>query len=281
MTDAVLYDEKEGVARLTLNRPARRNALDGEMIEALVAAFGRLRGAAHVRVIVLTGAGDRVFCAGGDLAGGDPAGKNSVGGDMAGGHPAESPVGWHNTSLADHYARGRFVDLFHAMAAVGRPIVVVVQGHALGGGFGLAMAGDVVIAAERACFGTPEIGVGLFPMMIMPILARYLPRRKLLEMMMTGERLSARDALSLGIVNQVVPSDRLQAAADVFIRKLLDKSPAALRLGRDAFYATLDLDEDRALRYLHSQLTLALMTDDAAEGISAFLHKRPPRWTGR
>jgi len=261
MSEVLLEESAWGIARLTLNRPEHRNALSADLVGSLIGAFRRLRDDSSIRVIEVTGAGNKVFCAGGDLSGG------ALGG-------GEGP-------LSGHHDRAHFGTLLRAMREVGKPIIGTVQGHALGGGFGLAMSCDMVIAAEEACFGTPEIKVGLFPMVIMSVLVRNVPQKKLMEMMFLGERVSAVDALTFGFVNRVVPRVKLREAADVWLQKLAGASPAILKLGRDAFYRMSELPFDAALDYLNAQLTLNLMTEDAMEGVAAFIQKRPPEWKGR
>lgn len=261
MSEVLLIENAWGLARLTLNRPESRNALTPALVRALIDAFEALAKDESVRVIELTGAGDKAFCAGGDFSGG------AFGGDGG--------------ALTAHYNRAGFADLLRAIRDVGKPVVAVVQGHALGGGFGLAMACDLVVAAEDATFGTPEINVGLFPMIIMPILARNIPRKKLLEMFFTGARVPAPEALQWGFVNAVVPRAQLREKADETLQQLLSKSSAVLRLGREAFYRMSEMALDPALDHMVAQLSLNLMTEDAMEGLSAFMQKRPPEWKGR
>ena len=259
--DVLLIEKLWGVTRLTLNRPERRNSLSPSLVAALHHTFVALRDDPETRVIVLTGAGDKAFCAGGDL-----------GGD---GMFAEAGA------LAKHDHRKYFADLFRVMAEVGRPIVARLNGHALGGGFGLAMAADLVVAADDVELGAPEINLGLFPMVIMATLSRNIPRKALMELILTGERIKAPEAMALGMLNRVVPRAELDVATDVLVQKLLSKSPAVLRLGRDSFYGMADLDFPRALDYLNNQLTINLMAEDVAEGVSAFFARRPPEWKGR
>lgn len=262
MSEEVLTVETVwGICRLTLNRPDRRNSLSPGLVKALYDTFVRLRDDPEVRVIVLTGAGDKAFCAGGDL-----------GGD---GLFAEA------SALDRHFDRRTFALLFRAMAEVGRPIVARVQGHALGGGFGLAMAADIVVAAEDATLGAPEVDLGLFPMVILATLTRNIPRKKLMEMVLTGERLTAAEAARWGYINHAVPREVLDAKVDEIVSRLLSKSPATLRLGRDSFYAMQDLPFDKALELLNAQLTINLQAEDVAEGVSAFFARRPPEWKGR
>lgn len=211
-----------------------------------------------VKVIVLTGAGDRAFSAGGDLSG-----------------------GFVDEPIALHHARGVLADIFKTMRRGGKPTIARVNGHALAGGFGLAAACDIVIAVDRAKFGTPEINVGLWPMMISAILQRTIPRKAALELMMTGRLITADEALRLGVVSRVVAAESLDEVVDETVANLAGKSPAVLGLGRDAFYAVEDMALDAALDHLQSGLTLVSMTEDAAEGVAAFTEKRPPEWRGR
>jgi enoyl-CoA hydratase len=255
----VLYETREGVATITLNRPERRNALSTRLLRELLAAVEEARKDAAVRAVVLTGAGDRAFSAGADLAG-----------IATGAAPIEL-----------HEERRAFVDLFTAIGRLGKPVIGCINGHALGGGLGLALSCDLLVAADTATLGTPEINVGLWPMMIMAIIGRNLPRKRAMELYMTGERIDAATALSWGLVNRVVPLPEVRRAAWDLARSLTEKSPLIMRLGRDAFYAIEDLDFDSALAHLHAQLTVVTLSEDAAEGTRAFLEKRPPRFTGR
>ena len=252
------YESGDGRATITIDDPERHNPLTNATMRELTEAVRRAAADTDVRVIVITGAGDRTFSAGGDLSG-----------------------GFVDAPLTDHAARGALADLFRALRRCGKPVVARVNGHALGGGFGLAAACDVVVATETATLGTPEIGVGLWPMMITAVLVPLVPRRPLLEMMLTGRRLSAAAARDLGVVSHVVDPAELDAATDEVVAQLLTRSPATLALGNQAFYAVTDMDLDSALDHLHVGLTAIAMTDDAAEGVAAFGEKRRPEWRGR
>ena len=247
------------VATITLNRPDQRNPLSGQMLRDLIAAFGWCRHEPDVRAIVLTGAGDRVFCAGADLS--------SFDGGMS--------------DLERHRSRDLFVELFTLMSEAGKPIVGRINGHALAGGLGLACACDLLVAVDTATFGTPEINVGIWPMMIQAILSRSIPRKLLLEMEMLGDRWTADQMHSFGIVNRVVPRDQLDSTVTDITDRLVKKSPIALRLGRDSFYKQQDMDFRAALAYLHSQFTLVTLTEDSREGIKAFFEKREPEFKGK
>jgi enoyl-CoA hydratase/carnithine racemase len=260
MNAEVLYEVRDHVARLTINRPARRNAMTWGVITGLRDAVARAKADADVRAVVLTGAGDQAFCAGADLGG------------MSGGEQG---------FVATHDARGELARLFLDLYDLGKPTIARVRGFALAGGFGLALACDLVVAADDAQFGTPEINVGLWAYMITVPLLRSMPPKKVLELMMTGRRVDAAEADRIGFVTRVVPVDELDVATDELASSLAGKSPAIMKLGRDSFYGVLDLSAADALRVLHPMLTLTTLTEDSAEGIAAFAEKRSPDWKGR
>ena len=259
MSDEVIYAVDRSVARLTIDRPERRNALSWDVTRQLRAHVAEAKADNGVRVLVITGAGDRAFCAGADL------------GTMADG------AGF----LDLHDDRGELAGLFQDLWALGKPTIARVFGYALAGGMGLALACDFVIAADDAQFGTPEVNVGLWPYMITVPLMRSMPPKKALELMLTGRRLGAAEAERIGFVNRVVPVAELDDAVDELAGELASKPPAVVRLGRDSFYEVWDRSAAEALAYLHPMLTVTTLTDDAKEGIAAFTEKREPRWTGR
>jgi enoyl-CoA hydratase/carnithine racemase len=172
-------------------------------------------------------------------------------------------------------------DLFRLIVRGGKPTVARVNGHALAGGFGLAVACDIVICVEDAKLGTPEISVGLWPMMISAVLLRSMPRKVVLDLMMTGRLIDPEEAQRLGAVSRVVARHQLDSAVDEVVESLSSKSSAILELGRDSFYSVADLDFDSALDRLQGGLTAVALTEDAREGVAAFLEKRTPNWSGR
>ncbi|HEX7604014.1 MAG TPA: enoyl-CoA hydratase-related protein, partial [Polyangiaceae bacterium] len=177
--------------------------------------------------------------------------------------------------------KGDYADLLLAMTRYPKPIVARVNGHAMGGGLGLVAASHFAIAARGAKLGTPEVNVGLFPMMIMAVLQRVVPRRRLLEMMLFGERMDADAAVLAGLVNRAVDPGELDAAVKAIVEQIAGKSPLTIRLGLEAYAAQADLDLETALPMLRERLGQCLATDDAREGLMAFLEKRKPVWTGK
>jgi len=259
MGEDVLYQAASGVARVTINRPERRNAMSYGVMSGLRDAMARARSDDAVRVVVLTGAGDKAFCAGADLTG----------------------IAENAGAAAAHDGRGLLADLFRDMWSLGKPILARVRGYALAGGFGLACACDMIIASDDSTFGTPEINVGLWPYMITVPLLRSMPPKTALDLMITGRRVPADEGARLGFVQRVVPAADLDPTVDVLAAELAGKSPLIMKWGRDSFYRVLEMDADAALSYLQGMLTVTTQTEDAAEGVAAFAEKRAPQWKGR
>jgi enoyl-CoA hydratase/carnithine racemase len=257
--ELVSYEVADGIATVTLDNPEKRNMLSGQMLAELVDAMRSARDSDDVRAVVLTGAGDKVFCAGADL----------------GGFAADAPL------VQKHFASDLFLEFFRLMPRLGKPSLCAANGHVLAGGMGLALSCDLVIAREGATFGTPEINVGAFPYMIMAIIYRNVPRKKVNEMMLLGERLSAEQAVEYGLANRVVPAREFDEAVADWAGKLASKSPVLMRLGHDAMYRQQDMAVDDALEFLRSQLSLTFTTEDIVEGVTAFFEKRDPQWKGR
>jgi enoyl-CoA hydratase/carnithine racemase len=253
------YDVADGVATIALDDPGTRNALSDAMLDELLAAFARARGDAAVRCVVLASAHATVFSSGGDLDG--------FTADVA--------------LVQRHAANDRFPRLFELMGRLGKPIVCAAGGHVLAGGLGLALACDLVVASDRATFGTPEINVGLFPFMIAALVTRNIGRKKMHELLLLGGRIDAAEAQAIGIVNRVVAADALDGAVAEWAQALAAKSPLVVKLGKDALYAQQDMSFGEALEYQRAQLALALSTQDVREGVAAFMQRREPTWTGR
>jgi enoyl-CoA hydratase/carnithine racemase len=261
MYEAITYAVADHVARITLNRPDARNALNDRMTEEMLDAFDRAKADDAVRVIVLTGAGDKAFCAGADLGG-----LAQQGGPLPGGDAIRESGPYR---------------LFTAFPALGKPIIARLAGHAIAGGLGLAVSCDLVIAADDVKLGTPEVNVGLWPMMIMAIINRNMTPKQAFKLYYTGKTVSAREGVELGLVTEAVPRDTLDVRVDELARTIAAKSPIGLRMGRDAFFAVDGLPLPDQVAHLLEQLVVLAGTEDAKEGIAAFLEKRTPRFTGR
>jgi enoyl-CoA hydratase/carnithine racemase len=244
----------DGICTLALNNPTRRNAIGAVMVNELLWALADAADAPDVRTVVLTGSGTH-FSAGGDFSQMQAA------------------------SALEH--RGDYADLLLALCNYSKPTIARVNGVAMGGGLGLVSACTFAIAQSEAVFATPEINVGLFPMMIMAVLTRHVPKRRLMEMMLLGEKFSAARALELGLLSHVVDAAALDTQVSELAHKLASKSPLTLRLGLAAFRAQEDLALEAALPLLRARLGECLGTEDASEGLSAFLEKRTPQWKGR
>jgi enoyl-CoA hydratase/carnithine racemase len=257
--ETLLTSLDAGVARVTLNRPGVRNALSRTMVCELGAAFAAFDGDPAARVIVLAGAGDKAFCAGADLKG----------------------VGDRGTTLQARESFGAFADLLASMATLRTPLIAQVHGYALAGGCGLAAACDLLVAAEDAVFGLPEIRVGLLPLMVMAPILRAVGRKRGLLMVLTGEPVSAREAFEMGLVSRLVSRAELERETTALATRIARSSPAAVTLAKEAASTIQDMEYGKSLRYLREMLTLVALSDDAREGIAAFFAKREPDWKGR
>jgi enoyl-CoA hydratase/carnithine racemase len=256
----VLVAIRRATLWITINRPERRNALNAAVVNAIAAAIRGASAVDNLRAIVLTGAGDRAFCAGGDLA------PNAEGAPFTV-YPARP--------------RNYVVDLLKTIEDCDLPIVGRVNGHALAGGLGLVCACDLVVASAKATFGTPESKIGLFPMMILPHMMRVLSRRRMMEMCITGDPLTAEEAVSVGLVNHIAAPEDLDAKVDWLLDRIVNRSPTAVRLGKMSLHAIQDMGLREALDYAQLMLPMMARTEDAREGTRAFQEKRPPVWTGR
>lgn len=256
---SVVYEATDGVARITIDRPDRRNAINPEVVRGITDHLDEAERDDGVRVAVLTGSGDKAFCAGGDLGGMTDAGGK----------------------VGEHFMRAEVGELFTRMRRSPLPIVARVNGHALAGGFGLMLACDLVIAADDADIGTPEVNLGLWPFMISAIIQRDVPRKVALDMMLMGRRMPVSEGERWGFVNSVVPREELDPTVDALARELASKSPLIVGLGKRSFYRAEDMDLASSLDYLAGMLTVCLSSEDTIEGVTAFMQKRAPEWKGR
>lgn len=259
MSDVVRSDVADHVMTLTIDRPDQRNALNADVTRALLGALDASERDDAVRVVVLTGAGDRAFSAGADL----------------GGVTADAGA------VELHRARALFADLLVRLRRLRKPVIARINGAAVGGGFGLALACDLAVAADHATFGTTEIRVGMWPYMISAVILDHVGPKRMMDLALSGRRIDAAVAAEWGLVNQVVPAADLDGAVGDLAAGLAAHSPVALGLGKESIAVASELSREQALPYLASMLSLHLQTEDAAEGIAAFLDKRPPRWRGR
>ena len=244
------------VLRLRIDREPKRNALSGEVLRGILTA---LTDVADARVVVLTSAGERVFCAGADLVQMAP----------------------DATGLEVHEGRGLLREVVLAMRGCPVPVVAGVQGLCLAGGVGLVLGCDLVVAADTAAFGLPEVDLGLWPFMVSALLGRHISPKRAMEMMLSGRRVPAAEALEMGLLSLVVPAADLATELEALVRAVAAKPPVAVRLGKAAFTAALESSLSAGLTAMQAQLSLLNTTQDAAEGVAAFLDKRTPEWTGR
>jgi len=254
----LLYDTKDGIATITINRERQRNAISPEAVRLFQEALESARKDDGVKVVCITGAGDKVFCSGADLSA-----------SMGKGSEAEKEI------------FGQYADLLIQIYRFEKPTLARINGHCLAGGTGFMLACDIVLAREDVTFGTPEVNVGLFPMMIGALIYRNVPRKKAMAMMLLGERLSAAQALEMGMVTRIFPGTDFNRETGDILKALAAKSPVGMRLGKNALNRIETMAFEEAVRFLSEQLSAIAKTEDAREGITAFLEKRPPVFKGR
>src|SRR6202047_2600255 len=255
---AILLEERTaGVLRLTLNRPEARNALSIELMTALVEALGRAADDRHSRVVVIASAGP-AFCAGHDLR-----------------ELRQDP-------RRETYQRifALCSELMLAIVRLPKPVIAEVHGVATAAGCQLVATCDLAVAAEEARLATPGVNIGLFCSTPMVALSRAVGRKAAMEMLLTGELIDASRAHALGLINRVVPEADLDAAAATLAGQIAAKSPLTLAIGKEAFYRQAEMGLDDAYAYASEVMTQNMLARDAAEGMDAFLAKRPPVWTG-
>ncbi len=251
----LIAHQQDGVLRLTIQRESRRNAINPAVINALAAALTSANSDRSLRAIVLTGAGDKAFCAGADLQSGQ--------------------------SFQFDYAEPTqgFANLLRLSRQMTVPMVARVNGACMAGGMGLLAMCDLAVAAPHAQFGLPEVKVGVFPAQVLSVLNGLIGARALTELCITGEPVGAEEALRLGLINRV--SEDLDAGVDALLKRFLDKSPAAIRRGLYLMKRIGAMSFEESMAFTESQIGLIALTEDAAEGQAAFREKRPPRWSGR
>ena len=260
MTDnsTVLIEKRAGALWITINRPEKRNAVNADVIAGIARGYRIAHDDAQVRVIVLTGAGDKAFCAGADL-------QNTGG------------------AFAQDFSRPNvdFADLLRLSQNATKPAIARVNGVCMAGGMGLLCMTDMAVASDRVIFGLPEVKVGVFPMQVLSLLQSIAPRRVVNEWAITGEPFDAKIAQAAGLLNYVVPAGELDAKIEWLISRITDKSPTAIRRGKYAMRAIASMSFDEAIAYTETQITLLAMTEDAKEGLKAFAEKRKPVWPGK
>jgi methylglutaconyl-CoA hydratase len=260
MTDnlAVVLEKRGHAFWITINRPDKRNAINADVVAGIVRGYRDAHDDPEVRVIVLTGAGDKAFCAGADL---------------------------RQTSAAFAFDFSRpnvdYADLLRLAQNATKPAIARVAGVCLAGGMGLLCMTDMAVAADHVLFGLPEVKVGVFPMQVMSLLQMIAPRRLIHEWALTGEPFDADAAQSAGLLNYVVPAAELDAKVEWLVGRIIDKSPTAIRRGKYAMRAIASMSFDESIAYTESQIALLAMTEDAKEGLKAFAEKRKPSWPGR
>lgn len=251
----LLSRQHDGVLWLTINRPERRNAISPAVLAGLSEALGRANQDREVRAIVLTGVGDKAFCAGADLQTGQ--------------------------SFKFDYSEPTqgMANLFRLTRQLNVPLIARVGGACMAGGMGLMAMCDMAVAAPHAVFGLPEVKVGVFPAQVLSVLSGLIGPRALTELCITGEPITAAQALQLGLINHV--SDDLDAGVQALLGRFLDKSPAAIRRGLYLMKRIGTMSFEQSMAFAESQIALFALTKDAAEGQAAFREKRKPRWSGK
>jgi len=253
----VLHEVRGRSFWITINRAEKRNAINAEVIAGIREGIRRAHADEQVRAIVLTAAGEKAFCAGGDLQPGkgfafDPSRPNVD-----------------------------YADLLREAQNAMLPLIARVNGTCMAGGMGLLCIADFAVAADHAVFGLPEVKIGVFPMQVLSLLQDLVPRRVMREWAITGEPFSAEEARAAGLVNYVVPASELDARTQWLLDRIVDKSPTAIHRGKYAMRAIAAMSFDEAIAYTESQIALLALTEDAREGMAAFNEKRKPVWTGR
>lgn len=254
----LLLERKNNTGIVRLNRPKQRNALSSQLVIELFDALSRLEADSETRVIILTSAVPGMFCAGKDLT-----------------ELARAQAG---DIMQQRGAFAKSAELLQMLPNIKKFVIAAVSGPAVGGGCGIAAACDFIVAADNATFSMPEIFLGLFPMIAAPSVVNSIGLKKSLELFALGVSIDAREAERLGLVNRVVPAEKLEESALKMAQELAAKSQVALQLGKRAFYNMLNMDYTKAVDYGLGLLAILVGSKDGKEGVAAFLEKRPPKW---
>jgi enoyl-CoA hydratase/carnithine racemase len=251
----LLFSIEKSIATVTINREKERNSLNSETVSLFLKYLDEIEKKSEVRVLVITGAGEKAFSSGARLGRGmDREGMEAF---------------------------REYAELLKRLSSFPKPVVARINGYCLAGATGLVLASDIAIAAESAEFGTPEVNVGLWPMMIGALIFRNMPRKQAMKMVLEGEKIPAVRAVEIGLITEAVAASELDQRIDETTEKLAKKSPAGIKLGKEAFYAMQDMPFEEAVDFLSGKLADVVSTEDAAEGIKAFLEKREPVFKGR
>ncbi|MEA1966669.1 MAG: enoyl-CoA hydratase-related protein [Thermodesulfobacteriota bacterium] len=250
----LIYRKEKQRAYITINREKQKNSISEQGVNLFLGYLDEAEKDHEVRVVCITGSGERVFCSGADLQG---------------------AMGVDSGKIFENYAK-----LLTRITEFPKPTLARINGHCLAGGTGFMLACDIVIARNDVKFGTPEVNVGLFPMMIGALIFRNVLRKKAMEMILLGEKLTAEDALEMGMITRAVPEEHFEDEVDSVLQTLETKSPIGMKIGKQAFNAIDTMPFSEAVTFLSKELLTVVSTKDAKEGITAFMEKREPLFKG-
>jgi len=254
----LVYKKENNRAYIIINREQQKNSISMKAVDFFLEYLDKAKNDDQVKVVCVTASGEKIFCSGADLAGGLSSGSDK------------------NTKAFQNYAR-----LLTKISQFPKPTVAKVNGHCMAGGTGFMLACDIVLARDNVKFGTPEVNVGLFPMMIGALIFRNVLRKKAMEMILLGEKLSADQAYEMGLVTRIYPPENFEEEVEKILKSLSLKSPIGMKIGKQAFNAIDTMPLEEAVNFLSEKLADVASTDDAVEGITAFIEKRAPKFTGK